>query len=152
MNQPFRLASILRWREVERDSRRQEWVEACDSEAKLRSCAERLCEEIRAEQSRRRAALDAGAVSLDEVQTRHRYELALREELDSLQRARNEAARLRELRHNQLSEAEQALEALKRLRQRHDDQQAADNRRREQTACDESAARQSASGRPLPPL
>ncbi len=130
MNQPFRLASILRWREVERDSRRQEWVEACDSEAKLRSRAERLCEEIRVEQSRRRAALDAGVVSLDEVQTRHRYELALREELDSLQRARDEAARLRELRHNQLSEAEQALEALKRLRQRHDDQRAADTRRR----------------------
>ncbi|MFO0817286.1 MAG: flagellar FliJ family protein [Pirellulales bacterium] len=147
MNSPFRLASILRWREVERDSRRQEWVEACDREAELRVSAQRLWEEIQAEQSRRRAALDAGAVSIDELQTRHRYELALREELDSLQQARDEAARQRELRQGQLAEAEQALKALERLRQQHSDQLASDLRRREQLNCDESAARQAVSSR-----
>lgn len=146
MKPTFRLAAVLQVRETERDARRQDWIAACETEAAVKTRAEHLWEEIRAEQARRRSAFECGTVSMDDVQVRHRYELALRDELQSLQQAHAEATRIREVCESQLLLAEQALEAIERLRDRHEQEELTALRRREQFACDEAASRQTLAG------
>ncbi|MFO0869835.1 MAG: flagellar export protein FliJ [Pirellulales bacterium] len=141
MSTAFRLQSVLRWRELQRDECRQAWAEACRDEENLRQRAEQLWEEIVSQQARRRQALDTGTVQLDAIQARHCYELTLRHELESLHHASALAAQRRESQRQAWQEADQAVEALERLRERAAESLAVSERRQEQRETDDSAAR-----------
>ena len=134
---PFRLDSVLQWREQLRDQCRLRWSEACRAEESIRRLAEQLCEEIERERLERRGALETGSVSLDDVRARHQYEQALRTELERLQDEGDAAARERLRCADQLREAQREVAMLERLRDGQADEAARTSQRREQRELDD---------------
>lgn len=137
----FSLATVLRLRELERDQCRQQWMDACHELEILQHRVEAVSGEIHELHQRVRQTLRAGILPLDHLQIQHGYEQTLKQEADELRRASHSADEARQERQAALVEAEQAVRALEKLKERHGQRTRTRSERTAQLALDEAAAR-----------
>jgi flagellar export protein FliJ len=114
----FRLATLLRLREVTRDRRRVELAEAHRADEDLRGQLGRLSAEQRRLQDKCRRAAGPGAVDVDELVEAHRYAAALRAEEEGLRQKRHALAAEIDRRRQTLVAADRDVQVLEKLRER----------------------------------
>jgi flagellar protein FliJ len=114
----YRLATLLRLREVGRDRRRVELAEAQRADEDLRGQIERLNVEQKRLQEACRAAAGPGAVDVDELVEAHRYAAALRAEEEGLRQKRHALAAEIDGRRQALLSADRDVQVLEKLRER----------------------------------
>ncbi|HRX82351.1 MAG TPA: hypothetical protein P5307_24965, partial [Pirellulaceae bacterium] len=77
----FRLESLMKLREAERQQRRAELAEAFQAESILRQQAAQLEQDIRDMEKRSRVISSPGRVHVDRVLDTHRYKLMLKSQV-----------------------------------------------------------------------
>jgi flagellar protein FliJ len=135
----FRLATVLKLREQERDERRLELARAADAEAVLSQTMEQLLAEIRQIDQMQRAL--PGELDVERLLEAVRYRFSLTVQQKDLQAklaaVREEVERRREI----LLEADRAVKSLEKLRELQSERHLAQEKRRETTLLDELAIR-----------
>lgn len=114
----FRLATLLRLREIARDSRRAELAESQRADNHLRRRLERLGADQRGLETTCRAAAGPGALDMAELVEAHRYAAALRAEEEELKHKRQVLAAAIDLRRQALLAADRDVQVLEKLRER----------------------------------
>jgi flagellar FliJ protein len=137
----FRLATLLRLREVTRDERRSELAEAYQAAGVLAEQEGRLAEELRDNLQCIRDASHPGELDVDALLGRHRHQLLLAAQRQFLDRQRQQVEAEIELRRQRLLEADRDVKALEKLRERKRDRFKYEEHRKETKQLDEVAAR-----------
>jgi flagellar protein FliJ len=114
----FRLATLLRLREVARDSRRAELAESQRADEHLRRRLERLNAEQRGLEEKCREAAGPGAVDVGDLVKAHRYVAVLRAEEEELRQTRRALAAEIDFRRHALLAADRDVQVLEKLRER----------------------------------
>jgi flagellar export protein FliJ len=136
----FRLATLLRLRELARDERRALLAEAL-----------RLADQVRARQQETTALVEstrklqrpsAGAIDVDGLLNATRYELVLRAELQQLEMQQATIGVEIEKRRQALIEADREVRSLERLRETQQERHLAEEEERARKELDEIAVRQ----------
>lgn len=115
----FRLASLMRLRESERDERREALAQAYRADQMLQQQQEAVQNDLRENQRQVQECAAPGPISVERLLGRHRYELILQAQLRQLQRQRQTIAAEIERRRQALVEADRELKILEKLRERH---------------------------------
>jgi flagellar FliJ protein len=115
----FRLASLMRLRESERDERREALAQAFRADQVLQQNQESIQTELHENQRQVQHCVSPGPISVERLLGRHRYELVLQTQLRQLQRQRQSIAAEIERRRQALVEADRELKILEKLRERH---------------------------------
>lgn len=115
----FRLASLMRLRESERDERREALAQAYRADQMLQQQQETVQNDLRENQRQVQECAAPGPISVERLLGRHRYELILQAQLRQLQRQRQTIAAEIERRRQALVEADRELKILEKLRERH---------------------------------
>jgi flagellar FliJ protein len=139
----FRLATLLRLREVARDERRAALAEAYRAEDMLRQHQELLAGEMSGLKGSCRQAVGPGAVDVDKLLAAQRYEIALRAQQMQLARQQEMIAAEIERRRETLVQANRDVRVLEKLRQRQAERHRDESAHREIRELDEVAGRQS---------
>lgn len=135
----FRLATLLRLRELARDERRAQLAEAI-----------RLADQVRVRQDDVRALVEstrklqrpsAGPIDADGLLNATRYELVLRAELQQLEMQQATIAAEIEKRRQALVEADREVRSLERLREAQQERHLAEEEERSRKELDEIAVR-----------
>lgn len=135
----FRLSTVLRLRQSERDQRRGELAEAYRVADLLARQAEQLAREIDGLRRRQRCAVGPGTINVDLLVDTQRYEVALRFRQGQLQRQQASVAEEIERRRLALVEADRQVRTLELLRDRQEEQFRKTEGRREMQRLDEVA-------------
>ncbi len=117
---PFRLTTLKRLREAERDRRRGELADALAADALLLERIERLGREADAWRQQTRHAA-AGTVDVDQWAQANRYRWLMRAQQQQLQEQRKKLEGEIERRRQALVEADRELKVVEKLEQRHDE-------------------------------
>jgi flagellar export protein FliJ len=136
----FRLKSLLKLREAARDERRARLAEALAADEKLAERRNTLLSEIEASEKLQRGTL--GAIDVDRLLARHRYELTLKAEASSLDAQRAALEPEIEKRREALVAADRELRILEKLRDKLAERATQVQRAAEAKELDEVAARQ----------
>jgi len=139
----FRLASLMRLRESERDDRRESLAQAYRADQVLQQNQESIQAELRENQRQVQHCVSPGPISVEQLLGRHRYELVLQTQLRQLQRQRQAIGAEIERRRQALVEADRELKILEKLRERHLQEHTFKQQKLEQQQLDEIALRRS---------
>ena len=137
----FRLATLLRLREGDRDQRRAQLAEAYQAEDKLRQQIveiDRQLADLRHDYSAQAAP---GTVLVDRLVSTQRYELVLMSQKQTQQKQAQLLAAEVERRRLLLVEADREVRVLEKLRERQQERHRADEARQETKLLDEVALR-----------
>lgn len=115
----FRLASLMRLRESERDERREALAQAYRADQMLQQQQEAVQVELQENQRQVQQCAAPGPILVERLLGRHRYELVLQAQLRQLARQRQTIAAEIERRRQALVEADRELKILEKLRDRH---------------------------------
>jgi flagellar FliJ protein len=143
----FRLATLLRLREVTRDERRAELAEAYRVDDVLREHLGRVGEELSGLQAQSRQAAGPGTVDVDRLVEAQRYEVTLRAQQHRLNGQREATAREIQRRRQALVAADRDVRLLEKLRQKQARRHRQEEHRREIKELDEVAGQQLKVGR-----
>ncbi|MBI1903129.1 MAG: hypothetical protein HYS13_18670 [Planctomycetia bacterium] len=135
----FRLRTLLRLRESERDDRRIDLARALEAERILDREIEETSDEIRGLDEMQRIA--AGPIDIDRQLEAARHKFVLRLHRESLFEKRRQVQAEIERRRLALVEADREVKKLEKLRDLKQQRDADDNRQREQKDLDEIALR-----------
>ena len=135
----FRLATVLRLRQSERDQRRGELAEAYRVADLLARQADQLARELDGLRRQQRCAVGPGTINVDLLVDSQRYEVALRFRQNQLERQRASVAEEIERRRAALVEADRQVRTLELLRDRQEQQFRQEEERREMQRLDEVA-------------
>ncbi|MGA2032787.1 MAG: flagellar export protein FliJ [Thermoguttaceae bacterium] len=135
----FRLATLLRLREVTRDQRRAALAEAYRVDAVLRERLGRVVAEIEALKAECRQAAAPGAVDVQRLVQAQRYELALRLQHAQIARQCETVAAEIQRRQQMLLEANRDVRTLEKLRDRQAEKHALEQQRQDAKRMDEIA-------------
>lgn len=135
----FRLATVLRLRQSERDQRRGELAEAYRVADLLARQADQLARELDGLRRQQRCAVGPGAINVDLLVDSQRYEVALRFRQGQLKRQQASVAEEIERRRAALVEADRQVRTLELLRDRQEQQFRRNEERREMQRLDEVA-------------
>ena len=137
----FRLETLQKLRQAERQQRRLELAQAFQADEFLQSQISTLVAEASQLRIRCQAAAGPGRVNVDELLDIHRYAVVLKGRTQVL---RNQRARLQdeiERRRQALVEADRQVKVLEKLREQQREQHRADGQRLEAKDLDEMAQR-----------
>jgi len=133
----FRLATLLKIRESDRDERRLRLAEALEAQRILHERIEELRREKGEISRESRAAIEPGQLDIDRVLRVSRYELLLEAQIDHLTKRDEQLREEIELRRDALVEADREVKILEKLRQRRREEFKTQERNLEQKAMDE---------------
>ncbi|MBM4004085.1 MAG: flagellar export protein FliJ [Planctomycetes bacterium] len=133
----FRLATLLKIRESDRDERRLRLAEALEAQRILHERIEELRREKGEISRESRAAIEPGQLDIDRVLRVSRYELLLEAQIDHLTKRDEQLREQIELRRDALVEADREVKILEKLRQRRREEFKTQERNLEQKAMDE---------------
>lgn len=114
----FRLESLLKLREAERQERRLEVAEAFHAESILRQQAVQLRQDIQDVEKRSRVISSPGRVQVDRVLEAHRYKLLLKSQVMTLGQKQAQLQVEIEKRQTALAIADRDVRVLEKLRDR----------------------------------
>ncbi|HUG67090.1 MAG TPA: flagellar export protein FliJ [Pirellulaceae bacterium] len=114
----FRLESLLKLREAERQERRLEVAEAFHAESILRQQAAQLRQDIQDVEKRSRVISSPGRVQVDRVLEAHRYKLLLKSQVMTLGQKQAQLQVEIEKRQTALAIADRDVRVLEKLRDR----------------------------------
>jgi len=137
----FRLATLLRLREADRDDRRAQLADAQRAEEIVRQRVGEIEREIEQTREAGRRRTQPGQVNVDQMLELQRYEIQLQTESAATERQRALIAEEVERRRERLTAADREVRILERLRETQQEQHQADERRTEQRLFDEIAGR-----------
>ena len=137
----FRLASLHKLREAERDSRREALAEAYHAESVLYAQKDELEQQIEALRNESSKMATPGVVPVDRLIDNQRYEMVLRAEQQLTTNRMEQLAAEIERRRTMLVEADREVRLLERLRQRQQLRHNETEFRREIKRLDEIAGR-----------
>lgn len=135
----FRLESLIKLREAERQQRRTELAEAFHAESLLRRQAEQLEQDIRDMEKRSRVISSPGRVHVDRVLDTHRYKLMLKSQIMMLGQKEAQLQTEIERRRAALATADRDVRVLEKLRERKKEEHDAAEQHRELKQLDEVA-------------
>lgn len=138
----FRLQTVLRLREAERDRRRSELAEALAAEELLAAQLARIQAELEALRGHLARAAAPGSISVEKLLEGRRYELTLQAQMRLLETERTKIVAEIERRRLALTQAENNVKILEKLRDRRYAQwQRAENRRNLQSLDEQATLR-----------
>lgn len=114
----FRLQTLVKLREAERERRQQQLAEALRAEQILRGQIEQVQQELAEIQHQTRQLTGPGQVNVDSVLQTNRYELQLRAQLTLLRRQLSQLADEVQRRRAALLESDRQVRVLEKLRER----------------------------------
>jgi len=135
----FRLATLLRLREMTRDQRRAALAEAYHIDDLLRQQIARIDEEFQGLKDFGRRTAGPGSVNVDSLVEAQRYEAVLRMERMKVEGQRKVVAEEIGRRQQVLLEADREVRMLEKLREKQAEQFIREQERREQLRLDEAA-------------
>lgn len=135
----FRLATLLRLREVARDRRRVELAESRREDDELAAQLESVQDERERLQEEGRRAASPGALDVRRLVEAQRYDAALRTRQSDLQEQRRTLAAEIERRRESLVTADRDVRVLEKLRERHEERQRQERERTSAKQLDEAA-------------
>lgn len=138
----FRLATLLRLREMTRDERRAQLAEAYRVNDVLRSRLEGLDAELQSLRARRRASAQPGEVDVDRLVEAQRYELTLMVQRQEILSQRETVQAEIQRRRQALAEANREVRVLENLRDKQADEHRREEDRRERKRLDEASLQQ----------
>jgi flagellar FliJ protein len=133
----FRLSTLLKIRESDRDERRVRLAEALQAQRILHERIEELQRERATISRESRAAIEPGQLDIDRVLRVSRYELLLDAQIDHLTKRDEQLHEEIERRREALVEADREVKTLEKLRQRRHGEFETQQRIAEQKAMDE---------------
>ena len=139
--QEFRLRTLKRLRESQRDALRGRLAEAVRAAVKLDEQRAELVEEIRSLVADRGEITRSASPRVERLLASQRYEAAVRTKLGALDDDRRKVAEEVERRRAALVEGEREVGVLEKLEERHDERVRADELRAEVAEMDEIASR-----------
>ena len=142
----FRLATLLRLREVARDQRRGELAEAQRADDLLRARQEGLAAEWLELQQVQRARACEEALDVDWHMDSQRYQMTMLVEQQQIAADRQRVGQEIEKRRQALVDADREVRVLERLRELQGERHRAEEERREMKQIDETAGRLARSG------
>jgi flagellar protein FliJ len=138
----FRLATLLRLREVTRDERRAALADAYRVDDLLRERLDGLHAELDRLKNQCRRMAGPGNVDIDRLVEAQRYEAGLRAQQNQLTRQRAAVAEEIERRRQALLEADREVRVLEKLREKQTAQHLQEQQRRDVKRLDEVAQQQ----------
>jgi flagellar FliJ protein len=135
----FRLESLKKLREAERQQRRIELADAFHAESILRQQASQLEQEIREVEQRSRVISSPGRVHVDRVLDTHRYKLLLKSQIMILSQKEAQLQTEIERRRAALATADRDVRVLDKLQERKRAEHDAAELRRESRQLDDFA-------------
>ena len=138
----FRLATLLRLREMTRDERRAQLAEAYRVNDVLRSRLEGLDAELQSLRAHRRASAQPGEVNVDRLVEAQRYELTLMVQRQEILSQRETVQAEIQRRRQALAEANREVRVLENLRDKQADEHRREEDRRERKRLDEASLQQ----------
>ena len=135
----FRLATLLRLRENERDQRRAELAQAYRADEIMNQQQEELSRQRAELIATRRGAAGPGAVDIDRLIQTQRYDLLLKTHSEQIDRQREAVAQEIERRRETLVHANRQTRILENLREKQLQRHREDENRREIKVLDEVA-------------
>ncbi|MDA1053683.1 MAG: flagellar export protein FliJ [Planctomycetota bacterium] len=135
----FRLQSLVKLREAERQQRRIELAEAFHAESLLRQQASQLEQDVREIEKRSRVISSPGRVHVDRVLETHRYKLILKSQIMILDQKEAQLQAEIERRRAALASADRDVRVLEKLRDRKREEHDAAEFKRELKQLDEVA-------------
>jgi flagellar FliJ protein len=135
----FRLATLLRLRELARDERRALLAEAMRLSDQVQARQDEITALV--ESTRKLQRPSAGAIDVDGLLNATRYELVLRAELQQLQMQQATIGAEIEKRRQALVEADRDVRSLERLRETQQERHLAEEEERSRKELDEIAVR-----------
>ncbi|MCS7236812.1 MAG: flagellar export protein FliJ [Thermoguttaceae bacterium] len=139
----FRLQTILRLREAERDRRRNELAEALAAERALSAQLAKLQADLEALQRELISAASPGSISVEKLLEGRRYEVTLQAQAKFLEGERAKILAEIDRRRLALTQADMAVKVLEKLRQRRLTQWESEQVRRTLRELDELASSRS---------
>ena len=137
----FRLATLLRLRESNRDECRARLAEAQRTDQELLDQMTRLGMEQQRVQDECRKAAGPGSVDVDRLVEAHRYAVSLRARQEELKQRRQTLALEIQQRREALVKADQDVQVLEKLRNRRLERHRIEEERKEAKQIDEAALR-----------
>jgi flagellar export protein FliJ len=144
----FRLATLLKLRELSRDERRALLAAAHRSDEELARQLARLAGRQRRLRDDCRHAAEPGEIDIDRLVAAHRYAVGLHAREKNLLEQRQLLAGEIECRRQSLVEADQEVQILEKLRERRRQARQAEAGRRDARQLDEAALRAATSANP----
>jgi flagellar FliJ protein len=136
----FRLESLMKLREGERQQRRIELAEAFHAESILRQQASQLHQDIQEVEQRSRVISSPGRIHVDRVLEAHRYKLLLKSQVMTLAQKEAQLQAEIERRRTALAIADRDVRVLEKLRDRKQAEHSAAENKLELKHLDEVAA------------
>lgn len=136
----FRLESLKKLREAERQQRRIELAEAFHAESLLHQHTSQLEQDIREVEQQSRIVSSPGRVHVDRILDTHRYKLMLKSQLMTLSQKEVQLQTEIERRRAALAASDRDVRVLEKLRERKQQEHRATELKHELLQLDESAA------------
>lgn len=136
----FRLESLMKLREADRQQRRIELAEAFHAETLLRQQATQLQQDIQTIEMQSRAISSPGRIQVDQVLDTHRYKLMLKSQVMILSQKEAQLQAEIEKRRAALAGADRDVRVLEKLRDRKREEHDAAELKHERKQLDEVAA------------
>jgi flagellar protein FliJ len=137
----FRLTTLQRLREVERDDRRSQLADALQAERIIQERIDELDQEADAVRQMVKRAAGPGKLNVDQIMNSQRYEAQLRAERVSAEDRRQLILQEIERRREALAHADREVRILEKLREHQWDNFRKDEQKKEQRLFDEMANR-----------
>jgi flagellar FliJ protein len=137
----FRLATLLKMREAERDQRRSELADAQRALAMIDERIGEIAQEMSTVRETARKAAGVGRVAVDALLDNQRYELMLMAEKNSVDTQREQVAAEMDRRRALVVEADRKVKTLEKLRDRERQRHRAERERRDANQLDEVGVR-----------
>ncbi len=137
----FRLATLLRLRETDRDRRRTELAEAYRADEIIHQHRRRVAGELRVLAKQARQAAGPGELDVDQLLEARRYEMVLRSQDQQLAERQQAVQAEIDQRRQALVEANREVRVLETLREKQREHHRRQENRREIKQLDETAAR-----------
>jgi len=138
----FRLESLLRLREAEREQRRIELAEAFNAETVLQDQTDQIMQHIHEMTLRARVCCSPGTVDIDALLDAQRFRAILDSQATVLQQKSRQLGQEIQRRREALVEADRQVRMLEKLRERKRDEYQAAELREEMKQLDEIAVQQ----------
>ncbi len=135
----FRLESLKKMREAERQQRRIELAEAFHAESLLQQQAAQLEQDIREIEQRSRVISSPGRVHVDRILDTHRYKVMLKSQIMMLSQKEAQLQAEIERRRTALAAADRDVRVLEKLRERKREEHDAAELKRESRQLDDFA-------------
>lgn len=138
----FRLESLLKLREADRQQRRLELAEAFQAEQLLHTQFEQVADDLRELAVRSRVSASPGRVNVDRLRDTQRYKTVLESQQQLLRQRAEQIGKEVESRREALAASDKEVRVLEKLRTKQMQEHAAANLRREVLHLDEVAIQQ----------